>query len=150
MGKLLAALLKAQAIEVPTDRFWRFVDGCLGLTEREIKRLLARIMMVGDGFAESDLSALVEEKRQAIRRSRYLEFWEAGGSVNQVGGLDALKGWLEARGRGFTDEARRFGLHIPRRLPVCRVVESADGEAVADMWGCRCCDSVAVFSNCEG
>ena len=76
VGKLLAALLKAQKIDVPTDRFWRFVDGCLGLTEREIKRLLARIMMASGGFSETDLAALVEEKRQVIRRSRYLEFWE--------------------------------------------------------------------------
>ena len=96
MAKLLAALLKAQAIEVPTDRFWRFVDGCLGLTEREIKRLLARIMMVGDGFAESDLSALVEEKRQAIRRGRPPRFWESWQERQQVGGLDALKAWLKA------------------------------------------------------
>ena len=82
VGKLLAALLKAQNIDVPTERFWRFVDGCLGLTEREIKRLLARIMMTGGGFTESDLGALVEEKRQAIRRSRYLEFWESGAGVD--------------------------------------------------------------------
>ena len=155
VGKLLAALLKAQAIEVPTDRFWRFVDGCLGLTEREIKRLLARIMMVGDGFAESDLSALVEEKRQAIRRSRYLEFWEAGGSVNQVGGLDALKGWLEARGRGFTDEARQFGLPQPKGLFLLGVQgcgKSLMAKAVADMWRMPLLrlDVAAVFSSAKG
>ena len=153
--QLLAALLKAQAIEVPTDRFWRFVDGCLGLTEREIKRLLARIMMVGNGFAESDLSALVEEKRQAIRRSRYLEFWEAGGSVNQVGGLDALKNWLEARGRGFTDEARQFGLPQPKGLFLLGVQgcgKSLMAKAVADMWRMPLLrlDVAAVFSSPKG
>ena len=55
--------------------------------------------------------------------SRYLEFWEAGGSVNQVGGLDALKGWLE-EGRGFTDEARQFGLPQPKGLFLLGVQES--------------------------
>jgi hypothetical protein len=155
VAKLLAALLKAQSIEVPTDRFWRFVDGCLGLTEREIKRLLARIMMVGGGFEESDLSALVEEKRQAIRRSRYLEFWEAGGSVNQVGGLDALKAWLLARGRGFTDEARQFGLPQPKGLFLLGVQgcgKSLMAKAVADMWRMPLLrlDVAAVFSSAKG
>ena len=154
VGKLLAALLKAQKIEVPTERFWRFVDGCLGLTEREIKRLLARIMMTGGGFTETDLGALVEEKRQAIRRSRYLEFWEAGTSVDRVGGLDALKGWLEARGRGFTDEARQFGLPQPKGLFLLGVQgcgKSLMAKAVADMWRMPLLrlDVAAVFSSAK-
>lgn len=154
VGKLLAALIKAQKLDVPTERFWRFVDGCLGLTEREIKRLLARIMMSGSGFSEDDLKTLVEEKRQVIRRSRYLEFWEAGGSVDQVGGMDALKGWLESRGRGFTDEARQFGLPQPKGLFLLGVQgcgKSLMAKAVADMWQMPLLrlDVAAVFSSAK-
>jgi hypothetical protein len=154
VGVLLAALLKAQKLEVPTGLFWRFVDGCLGLTEREIKRLLARIMMIGSGFSEEDLKVLVEEKRQVIRRSRYLEFWEAGGSVNQVGGMDALKSWLVSRGRGFTDEARQFGLPQPKGLFMLGVQgcgKSLMAKAVADMWQMPLLrlDVAAVFSSAK-
>ncbi|MEC9390886.1 MAG: AAA family ATPase [Myxococcota bacterium] len=151
VGKLLAALLKAQKIDVPTDRFWRFVDGCLGLTEREIKRLLARIMMASGGFSEADLAALVEEKRQVIRRSRYLEFWEGGGSVAHVGGMDSLKDWLERRGRGFSDDARQFGLPQPKGLFLLGVQgcgKSLMAKAVADLWKMPLLrlDVAAVFS----
>ena len=151
VGKLLAALLKAQKIDVPTDRFWRFVDGCLGLTEREIKRLLARIMMASGGFSEADLAALVEEKRQVIRRSRYLEFWEGGGSVEHVGGMDSLKEWLERRGRGFSDDARQFGLPQPKGLFLLGVQgcgKSLMAKAVADLWRMPLLrlDVAAVFS----
>ena len=155
VGKLLAALLKAQKLEVPGERFWRFVDGCLGLTEREIKRLLARIMMAGSGFTDEDLKTLVEEKRQAIRRSRYLEFWDGGVSFDNVGGMDNLKGWLEQRGRGFTDEARQFGLPQPKGLFLLGVQgcgKSLMAKAVADLWKMPLLrlDVAAVFSSERG
>ncbi len=154
VGQLLGALVKAQKLDVPTGLFWRFVDGCLGLTEREIKRLLARIMMAGGGFSEDDLKALVEEKRQAIRRSRYLEFWEAGGSIEQVGGMDALKDWLKTRGRGFSDDARKFGLPQPKGLFLLGVQgcgKSLMAKAVADMWQMPLLrlDVAAVFSSAK-
>jgi SpoVK/Ycf46/Vps4 family AAA+-type ATPase len=112
-------------------------------------------MMTGSGFTEEDLGALVEEKRQAIRRSRYLEFWEAGVSVSQVGGLDALKGWLQARGRGFTDDARQFGLPQPKGLFLLGVQgcgKSLMAKAVADMWRMPLLrlDVAAVFSSGKG
>jgi len=137
IGRLLAALVKAEGIELPPERFWRFVDGSLGLTEREIKRLFARIVMSGNGFEEEDLRTLAEEKRQAIRRSRFLEFWDAGGRVGDVGGMDALKAWLHLRSRGFTEEARNFGLSQPKGLFLLGVQgcgKSLMAKAVADMW----------------
>jgi SpoVK/Ycf46/Vps4 family AAA+-type ATPase len=137
VGKLLAALIKAEGLDVPSERFWRFVDGSLGLTEREIKRLLVRIANSGGGFGDDDLRTLVQEKRQAIRRSRFLEFWDAGGRVGDVGGMDALKAWLEQRARGFSEEARSFGLSKPKGLFLLGVQgcgKSLMAKAVADMW----------------
>jgi hypothetical protein len=154
VGKLLATLLKAEQIELPSELFWRFVDGCLGLTEREIKRLLARIVMAGDGFSAADLRMLVEEKQQVIRRSRYLEFWAAGESIDQVGGLDALKEWLEQRGKGFTGAARQFGLPQPKGLFLLGVQgcgKSLMAKAVADLWSMPLLrlDVAAVFSQAK-
>jgi AAA+ superfamily predicted ATPase len=137
VGKLLAALVKAEKIDLPPARFWRFVDGSLGLTEREIKRLFARIVMSGGRFSDADLNTLVEEKRQAIRRSRYLEFWNATGRTDDVGGMDALKTWLGQRELGFTAEARSFGLPQPKGLFLLGVQgcgKSLMAKAVADMW----------------
>lgn len=152
VGKLLATLLNAENIDLPSDLFWRFVDGSLGLTEREIKRLLARIVMAGDGFSTTDLRMLVEEKQQVIRRSRYLEFWEGGDSIDRVGGLDALKTWLEQRGKGFTGAARQFGLPQPKGLFLLGVQgcgKSLMAKAVADLWSMPLLrlDVAAVFSH---
>ena len=151
VGKLLATLVKANNIDLEADLFWRFVDGCLGLTEREIKRLLARIVMSGNGFSTADLRMLVDEKQQVIRRSRYLEFWEAGDSIDRVGGLDALKTWLGQRGKGFTTAAREFGLPQPKGLFLLGVQgcgKSLMAKAVADLWSMPLLrlDVAAVFS----
>jgi AAA+ superfamily predicted ATPase len=137
VGKVLAALVKAEGIEVPGDRFWRFVDGSLGLTDQEIKRLFVRIVMSGDGFSEADLGSLVEEKSQAIRRSRFLEFWNTAERDDIVGGMDALKLWLGQREMGFTAEARSFGLPQPKGLFLLGVQgcgKSLMAKSVASLW----------------
>lgn len=137
VGKLLGLLLKSQNIEVPPALFERFVRGSLGLTEREIKRLYARILLAGGRFVEEDLAALGEEKRQAIRKSRFLEFWEMGGRMDNVGGLDNLKQWLTRRALGFSDRAKAFGLPEPRGLFLLGVQgcgKSLIAKAIADLW----------------
>ena len=99
VARLLQTLLKSQNLELDPDLAQAFVKGSLGLTEREIKRLYSRVLLAGGGFGEADLSKLVEEKRQAIRRSRFLEFWDNGGRMVDVGGMDNLKEWLVQRQR---------------------------------------------------
>ncbi len=134
---ILRALLDRRGIAVPPERFDRFVKGALGLTEREIKRLYARILLAGGRFGDDDLAALVEEKRQAIRKSRYLEFWDSAGSMDDVGGMDNLKAWLAERRAGFTPEARAFGLPEPRGVFLLGVQgcgKSLMAKAVADLW----------------
>ena len=137
VGRLLGLLLKSQGIEVPPDLFERFVRGSVGLTEREIKRMYARILLGGASFGEKDLAALVEEKRQAIRKSRYLEFWESAGRLGDVGGMDNLKTWLQHRQAGFSDKAKSYGLPEPRGLFLLGVQgcgKSLMAKAVADLW----------------
>ncbi|RME28254.1 MAG: AAA family ATPase [Deltaproteobacteria bacterium] len=137
VGRLLSVLCKAEGIEIPEARFAQFVQGCLGLSEREIKRLYARILLAGGRFTDDDLRQLVEEKRQAIRKSRYLELWERPGSIDEVGGMDALKRWLRQRKLAFSPEARRFGLPQPSGLFMLGVQgcgKSLMAKAVADLW----------------
>ncbi len=134
---LLGALIKHQDLRLPPERLDRFVRGALGLTEEEIKRLFARILIGGGGFSEPDLAALIEEKRRVIRRSRYLELWEGGGAANEVGGMENLKRWLEQRAAGFDHAARQFGLPEPRGVFLLGVQgcgKSLMAKAVADMW----------------
>ncbi len=152
VSRLLRVLCKSQNIRLSAGRFERFVKGSLGLTEAEIKRLYARILMAGGRFSEADLSQQIEEKRQAIRRSRYLEFWEAGARIESVGGLDNLKTWLGQRAMAFSDRARDFGLPAPKGLFLLGVQgcgKSLMAKAVASLWSMPLLrlDVAAVFSS---
>ncbi|MFT4978285.1 MAG: hypothetical protein ACI8S6_004193 [Myxococcota bacterium] len=137
VSRLLSVLLKSRHIRLPDALLDRFVSGALGLTEDEIKRLFARILLEGDNFSESDLALQIEEKRQAIRRSRFLEFWGQGEAMADVGGLDNLKAWLNRRSSAFSERARQYGLPEPKGLFLLGVQgcgKSLMAKAVAELW----------------
>jgi hypothetical protein len=135
--KLLRVLCTSQGISIDPELFERFVQGGLGLTEEEIKRLYSRILLGGGAFSEADLLLQVQEKRKAIRRSRYLEFWDLQSLQIDVGGMDNLKNWLGERRQAFTQEARDFGLPEPKGLFLLGVQgcgKSLMAKAVAQLW----------------
>lgn len=114
VGRLLRVLLRRQELELAPERFERFVQSSLGLTEKEIKRSYARILLAGQGFDDTALLELGQAKQQAIRRSQYLEFYEQVEDMSGVGGLSQLKEWLDRRGKAFGQDARDFGLPEPK------------------------------------
>jgi hypothetical protein len=145
--RLLSQLLKHQDRPLAPEQAARFVRGALGLTEEEIKRLFARVLLGGGRFGDEDLRTLIEEKRRIIRHSRYLELWEGGLGVGDVGGMDNLSRWLDSFERArFAPEARAFGLpDAPRGLLLLGV--QGCGKSLAAQGGrassgrCRCCAS---------
>ena len=67
-------------------------------------------MVTHKGLLEDCLSEIVSEKKAALRQSDVLEFSELNSSLDEVGGLDELKGWVRSRTAAFNPEARAFGL----------------------------------------
>ena len=107
---LLAVLATTQSLTIDVVLFEQFVKAALGLTEDEIKRVFMRVLAEGNGFSESDLALIIEEKRKLIRRHRFLEYLPREAGLDHVGGLDQLKEWLVQRREAFTERARSFGL----------------------------------------
>jgi SpoVK/Ycf46/Vps4 family AAA+-type ATPase len=137
VARLLALLLRSQQIEVPPERFERFVTASLGLSEKEIKRAYARVLLDGQRFAEADLDVLLAEKEALLRKSRYLEFIRPEVRVSDVGGLGNLKDWLKQRSAAFSERARAYGLPEPKGLFLLGVQgcgKSLSAKAVADLW----------------
>jgi SpoVK/Ycf46/Vps4 family AAA+-type ATPase len=114
----LGAVLDA---EVPSSGPARdaLVRAALGLTLDEARRAFR----VAATSAEDDarVRAVIAEKRGALRRSACLELVDAEATLDDVGGLDVLKGWLRARVVAYAVEAREFGLAEPRGMLVCGV-----------------------------
>ncbi len=137
IAKLLAVLLDRRQIAVPPERFDQFITASLGLTEKEIKRAYARMLLEGRQFEDKDVAALLEEKARMLRRSKFLEFIKPDMGMSQVGGLENLKDWLNERTPSFSDRARQYGLPEPKGLFLLGVQgcgKSLSAKAVADLW----------------
>ena len=137
VAQLLAVVIKQQKLRIDVDLFEKFVKASLGLTEKELKRVYTRIAIAGSGFASEDLDLLIREKKNIIRKSEFLEFYDHAETMHDVGGLDQLKEWLVNRNRAFTEKARKFGLPQPKGLFLVGIQgcgKSLTAKAVASLW----------------
>lgn len=118
-----------------------FVDALVraagGLTQAEAQRVFRKALASGGGHRLADVDAVIEQKRQILRRGSILEAYPLEWSLADVGGLDELKRWLGERHRAFSQEARAFGLPEPRGLLLMGVQgcgKSLCAKAVAGLW----------------
>lgn len=56
------------------------------------------------------------EKCQAVKKNGLLEVVESTLTLDDIGGLDALKEWLLRRREIFSDEAKKYGLPAPKGI----------------------------------
>ena len=113
------------------------VRGALGLTADEALRVFRKSCALAGGLNEKAVQGIVREKRQALRRTPALSFHEPSAGLDDVGGLGELKRWLRERRRAFGEEARKFGLPLPRGLLLLGVQgcgKSLSAKAVAREW----------------
>ena len=59
---------------------------------------------------------LIEQKKQMILKNGLLEYYESDVKLEEVGGMDELKNWLNLRKDVFSEEARNFGIDTPKGL----------------------------------
>ncbi|MFB6352085.1 MAG: AAA family ATPase, partial [Bradymonadaceae bacterium] len=121
----------------------RLVTGALGLTAREAYRAFHRVRQqyheALDRNALFDAEqAILSEKKRMIGQSDVLEYHTLDYGLDDVGGLDILKEWLEERRHAFGDRARNYGLPMPKGLLLIGVQgcgKSLTAKAVARHWG---------------
>jgi len=68
-----------------------------------------------------DTLVIQSQKEDAVRKSDVLEFVHDTESIENVGGFDVYKRWLELRKGAFSLEAREYGLPYPKGVLICGV-----------------------------
>lgn len=117
--------------EVTRDRV---LNAAAGLTAGEAENVFAKSLVMTHSL---DLDVIVAEKKQLIRKSRVLEYYDAVEDMAYVGGMGDLKAWLQKRSLAFGERARRFGLPEPRGLLLLGVQgggKSLLAKSVAGLW----------------
>ncbi|MCC6738314.1 MAG: AAA family ATPase [Planctomycetia bacterium] len=125
------------AVSEDADLFERVSRAALGLTESQASNVFARAAVNDRKFNVQDLPLILAEKKQVLRKTGILEFFEHQESMASVGGLENLKKWLTSRKDAFSDRARSYGLPQPKGcllLGVQGCGKSLSAKAIAATW----------------
>lgn len=115
----------------------RLVKAALGLTRAEAENAFARVIVLDKKLSVEDIDRVLDEKKQAIRKSKFLEYFEAKEDFKNIGGLDLLKSWLSKRTLAFTQKAIEYGLPQPKGILLIGVQgcgKSLTAKSVANLW----------------
>ncbi len=115
----------------------KLVQAALGLTVSQAQRVFAKAVVKDGVIDDTDIELVTEEKKQIIRQSEALEFHAVSESVNDVGGLGALKEWLRLRERAFSREAREYGLPAPKGIALLGIPgtgKSLTAKVIGGLW----------------
>ena len=100
---LLSTIANASGHPLSPGVAEQLTAACHGLSEQRVRQLAARALARRGQLGEEDLAEVLEEKRQAIAKSELLEYCPSEASPADIGGLEALKHWLEQRHMAFSE-----------------------------------------------
>jgi len=109
-----------------------------GLTLVEARNAFTKSLMLKGRLGAEQLPDILEEKKNIIRKSGYLEYYDPEVGMDDVGGLENLKNWLIKRKQVFSDQAVAFGLPSPRGVLLLGVQgcgKSVCVKAISSLWG---------------
>jgi AAA+ superfamily predicted ATPase len=138
ISQLLSSIARACGEPLEVAVLNQLTSACHGLSAQRVRQLAARALARRGRLSEDDLAEVLEEKRQAIAKSELLEYCPSEATPADIGGLDALKHWLEQRRLAFSEEARRYGLPLPRGVLLVGpqgTGKSLTAKAIAHSWG---------------
>lgn len=113
----------------------RLVEAALGLTLIEARNAFAKSLV--SEKKRLDVRTVLSEKKHIIRKSGILEYYEAQEALEDIGGLEVLKSWLQKRRHAFNEKARAFGLPLPKGILLIGVPgcgKSLTAKAVGAAW----------------
>ncbi len=116
----------------------KLLKASLGLTQDEAEKVYRKAHVKRGKITEAEVDIVLSEKKQLIRRNGILEFIEEDETIDAVGGLEELKGWLVQRSGAFSERARTYGLPQPKGMLILGVPgcgKSLIAKTTSRLWG---------------
>lgn len=94
-----------------------------GLSELEIETILALDVSSRGKVDKDTIQLIVEQKQQMIRKAGILEMIPVSEGLEDIGGLDNLKEWLEKKAVILKDMARakKYGVELPKGVLIAGI-----------------------------
>ncbi len=124
-------------VELSEELMERVAQSATGLTMKEAESVFAKALVRDRRFSEDDLPTIIAEKKQIVRKSGVLEYYDLSEPMADVGGLEGLQEWLRIRALAFSERARAYGLPLPKGLLLLGVQgcgKSLTAKASAGLW----------------
>lgn len=125
--------------ELSAELLDEFAMALKGLTEFEIRNLLA-LSYANDGeLNRADLRLIFEQKQQMIKKAGILEMVPLKETMDDVGGLDNLKEWLGRKAKVYKNinKAKDYGVDMPKGVLIAGVPgcgKSLSAKAAANLF----------------
>lgn len=129
--------IKNMRVELSPIQRERFLQAALGLSSAQAKRVFRKAAAQKGVLDESHIKIITEEKRQVIRQSEALEFFPVSETMDDIGGLEQLKEWLELRRGAYSEEARKYKLPAPKGVAFIGIPgtgKSLTAKAIGSIW----------------
>ena len=87
-----------------------------GMSAYEIDRMLDMAMSVNGSLEAEDSEMILTQKKQMVRKSGVLDLIDASDNIDDIGGLEILKEYLERKAKLFSQltDANKFGVTTPK------------------------------------
>ena len=128
---------RIKGVRLGKEQRERLLKASQGLTIDEMWSALSKSVVAHQKIGEPTIPMMLEEKKQIIRKSGILEYYSPEETFDEIGGVSSLKRWLSKRDKAFTEDARKFGLPVPKGLLLVGVQgcgKSLTAKAVASQW----------------
>ena len=125
-------------VNLSVDEKQRLIQAAQGLTLGEAENAFARAISKDRILDANDIALVLDEKRQTIRKSGLLEFISTDNTLDDVGGLDNIKRWLEKRNGAWLSDAQEWAIPAPKGVLITGVPgcgKSLTATCMASVWG---------------
>lgn len=131
---ILNSMATTNEIKIEDAEKEHVIRAATGLTSEEAENAFAKSVFTTGKF---DPEMIIKEKANTLKKTGLLDYYEPNTTMQDVGGMNLLKQWLDIRSKAFTKEAKEFGLKAPKGIVLAGISgcgKSLVAKAIAKAW----------------